>query len=136
MFIRTQSSGYNERFIPLKGKAGLIPTLKSSENAEMKTLQSGHVHKQLDTTTLRQMTVRCQMTMTFIQGTHSTPYTPLRSVISKVVQNFIYFHHHIRTGSGIHPASYSTVPGVAVGHDSVGATATRSGLDGTGIEFR
>jgi len=82
MFIRTQSSGYNERFKPLKGKAGLIPTLKSSENAEMKTIQSGHVHKQLETTTLRRMTFRCQMTLTFIQGTHPTPYMPLRSVIS------------------------------------------------------
>jgi len=102
----------------------------------MKTLQSGHVHKQLDTTTLRRMTTRCQMTLTFIQGTHPTPYTPLKSVISKVVQNFISFHHHIRTGSGIQSASYSTVPGAAVGHDSVDATATRSGLDGKGIEFR
>lgn len=37
MFIQTQSFRYNERFIPLLGKAGLIPTLKSSENAEVKT---------------------------------------------------------------------------------------------------
>jgi hypothetical protein len=87
MFIRTQSSRYNERFIPLKGWLNTHPKEQWERRGE-DTLQAGHVHKQLHTTTLRRMTVRSQMALAFIQGTHPTPYTPLRSVISKTVQKF------------------------------------------------